>query len=308
VGQAGVFRREVRALGAALEVVECSSPEIRDGLAIRPTDRSVPPLVCVPGCCDAVLDVPLGRVDARAGHAAYDCLCTATSLAQSGEVDAIVTAPLSKAALHLAGYHYPGHTEILAERCASGRFAMMLYLPPGAGAGGRAGLGVVHATLHVALREALAQLTADRVRECCHLAGEGLRWLGCPEPRIGVAAVNPHAGEDGLFGSEEATLIAPAVERARKEGLDVAGPLPVDTLFVRARQGEFDAVVAMYHDQGHIALKLLGMHAAVNVTLGLPITRTSPAHGTAKDIAAEHRADPSGMIAAILTAAQLVRP
>jgi 4-hydroxythreonine-4-phosphate dehydrogenase len=244
-------------------------------------------------------------VDARAGQAAYDALVAATNLALAGAVDAVVTAPLSKAALHMAGRDYPGHTEVLAEKCRSDRVAMMLYLPPRHGVGGRAGLGVVHATLHVALRDALLQLTADRIVECCLLAREGMRGLGASQPRICVCAVNPHAGEGGLFGDEESRLIIPAVASAQADGYNAMGPLPADTALVRARRGEFDAVVAMYHDQGHIALKLLGMHEAVNVTLGLPIIRTSPAHGTAMDIAGKCVAESSGMVAAIETAALL---
>jgi 4-hydroxythreonine-4-phosphate dehydrogenase len=302
VGHPEVFRRIARALGAAMDIRESDSVET--AFADERTN-SADFLVCLRSGADAVLDAPLGKVDARGGQAAFDALVTATDLALAGAVDAVVTAPLSKAALHLAGHRYPGHTEILAEKCGTDRFAMMLYLPPRLGVGGPHGLGVVHATLHVALRDALIQLTSNRVVECCLLAQEGLRRLGAARPRIGVCAVNPHAGEDGLFGDEESRLIAPAVASARTEGCDATGPLPADTLMVRARRGEFDAVVAMYHDQGHIPLKLLGMHEAVNVTLGLPIIRTSPAHGTAIDIAARHVAESSGMLAAIETAAML---
>jgi 4-hydroxy-L-threonine phosphate dehydrogenase PdxA len=172
------------------------------------------------------------------------------------------------------------------------------------------GLGVVHVTLHQSLRSALDDLNTAAIVVKCRLAHDVMRALGCPRPRLGVCALNPHAGEGGLFGDEEKTVIAPAVDAARREGLEVSGPYPADTLMLRARDGEFDAVVAMIHDQGHIALKLLGMHAAVNVTLGLPIVRTSVAHGTAFDKAWQ-TAPPSqpvrheGMIAALLTAAKL---
>lgn len=304
VGHAEVFRREARALDAPLKVVEVRAPaDALQLLETEPALKSLPPLVCLSSCDDAVAEVLPGKLDARAGRAAYDALCAATELALVGAVDAVVTAPLSKAGLHLAGLPYPGHTEILAERCGGGRFAMMLYLPPGPEIGGGSGLGVVHATLHVALRDAIGQLTTERIVACCRLADVGLQEMGAVRPRIGICALNPHAGEEGLFGDEEISIIAPAAELARSLDLDVAGPLPADTLLSRARHGEFDAVVAMYHDQGHIALKLLGMHRAVNVTLGLPIVRTSPAHGTALDIAGKYRAECSGMASAIETAA-----
>jgi 4-hydroxythreonine-4-phosphate dehydrogenase len=184
---------------------------------------------------------------------------------------------------------------------------MMLYLPP------RHieelsdhGLGVVHVTLHQSLRSVFTDLTSEKIAAKCGLVDKVMRRLGVKRPRLAVCALNPHAGEDGLFGDEEVTIIAPAIEEARRSGLDVSGPYPTDTLMLRARDGEFDAVVAMYHDQGHIALKLLGMHSAVNITLGLPIIRTSVAHGTAFDRAWQGTARSEGMVAAVLTAAQLV--
>jgi 4-hydroxythreonine-4-phosphate dehydrogenase len=166
-------------------------------------------------------------------------------------------------------------------------------------------LGVVHVTLHQALRSVFADLTPEAIAVKCRLADGAMRRLGVSVPRLAVCALNPHGGEDGLFGDEERTIIAPAVEAARRAGLDVWGPYPADTLMVRARDGEFDAVVAMYHDQGHIALKLMGMHDAVNITLGLPIVRTSVAHGTAFDRAWQGTVRSDGMIAAIATAAKL---
>ena len=168
-----------------------------------------------------------------------------------------------------------------------------------------AGLGVVHVTLHQSLRSVFEDITPDAIAAKCRLADQVTRRLGVTRPRVAVCALNPHAGEDGLFGDEEKTIIAPAVETVRREGLEVSGPYPTDTLMVRARDGEFDAVVAMYHDQGHIALKLLGMHAAVNITLGLPIVRTSVAHGTAFDRAWQGTARYDGMFAAIRIAARL---
>lgn len=240
------------------------------------------------------------------GEVAFRAIELATQLVQSGQCDGIVTAPISKANLQAAGHDYPGHTELLAELCEVDDFAMMLYLPPGDTTKCPHGLGVVHTTLHTSLRSVFDLLTTDQIAAKCRLADGALRALGAESPRVAAAALNPHAGEQGLFGDEEARLIRPAVELVASEGLNVVGPLPVDTLMGRAAAGEFDAVVAMYHDQGHIALKLLGMHAAVNVTLGLPIVRTSVAHGTAPDLAWKGIAETDGMIAAIRTASQLI--
>jgi 4-hydroxythreonine-4-phosphate dehydrogenase len=226
-------------------------------------------------------------------------------LALDKRIDGIVTAPLSKVALHAAGHHYPGHTELLAEMCGIRDFAMMLYLPPGECVRSAFGLGVAHVTLHQSLRSVFGDLTPLAIVTKCRLASDVMRRLGVERPRVAVCALNPHAGEEGLFGDEERTIIAPAVAEARRAGHNVAGPFPTDTLMMRARDGEFDAVVAMYHDQGHIALKLLGMHAAVNITLGLPIVRTSVAPGTAFDRAWQGAARAEGMVAAILTAAKL---
>jgi 4-hydroxythreonine-4-phosphate dehydrogenase len=273
---------------------------------------TIPCLPCGDAAAEAsAITIEPATIDPRAGQAAYDALILAVDLALAGRVDALVTAPLHKAALWRAGHHYPGHTELLAERCGVPEFAMMLYLGPGEAVRGPAGLGVVHVTLHMALREVFAHLSTAAILCKIKLADSALRrlrkfhGLGDERPRIGVAALNPHAGEEGLFGDEEQTLIAPAVEQARAAGIDATGPLPTDTLMARARDGQFDAVVAMYHDQGHIALKLLNMHGAVNVTLGLPIVRTSVAHGTAFDLAWQGRAEWSGMVAAIRVAAGL---
>ena len=273
---------------------------------------TIPCLACGDAAAEAdAITIEPATIDPRAGQAAYDALILAVDLALAGRVDGIVTAPLHKAALWRAGHHYPGHTELLAERCGVPEFAMMLYLGPGDVVRGPAGLGVVHVTLHMALREVFAQLNTAAILSKIKLADTALRrlrqfhGLSDERPRIGVAALNPHAGEEGLFGDEEQTLIAPAVEQARAAGIDATGPLPTDTLMARARDGQFDAVVAMYHDQGHIALKLLNMHGAVNVTLGLPIVRTSVAHGTAFDLAWQGRAEWSGMVEAIRVAAGL---
>lgn len=248
-----------------------------------------------------------GEMNAATGEAAYQAIVQAARLTLAGGCDAIVTAPISKAALQAAGHDYPGHTELLAELCGVDDFAMMLYLPKALAPATRAGLGVVHVTLHQSLRSAIDSLSTEAITEKCHLAHNAAVAHGVEKPRIGVAALNPHGGEGGLFGDEEQRLIAPAVVAARDAGVDASGPHPVDTLMGRAVAGEFDAVVAMYHDQGHIALKLLGMHGAVNITLGLPIVRTSVAHGTAPDKAWKGIAETGGLIAAIESAAALAK-
>jgi len=255
---------------------------------------------------DDCLDVEVGQVDWRAGAAAYVWLVAATKLALSHKIDAIVTAPIHKKALELAGLHYPGHTEILAEECGVDEFAMMLYVPPGRGVGGRYGLGCAHVTLHTSIRSVPQLLRIDEIRDTTVLVSNFLRQVGCEHPRIGVCALNPHAGEHGRFGDEEEKLIRPAIQEALEIGIDAHGPIPADALMRRAIHGEFDGVAAMYHDQGHIALKLVAFNQAVNVTLGLPIIRTSPSHGTAFDIAGRGQADASGMIAAMATALRLV--
>jgi 4-hydroxythreonine-4-phosphate dehydrogenase len=242
--------------------------------------------------------VVAGQVSALAGRAAYDFLCTAIDRTRAGEADGIVTAPLHKEGLRAAGLSYPGHTEILAERTDTPRYGMMLYTE---------GLGVVHVTLHMALRDVFRHLSTRAVLDKTRLLDGILRRLIGRPPRLGVAALNPHASDGGLFGDEEEQIIRPAVDLGRREGIEAAGPLPADTLFGRARRGEFDGVVAMYHDQGHIALKLLGGLHAVNVTLGLPLVRTSVAHGTAYDIAGRGVADASSLVEAARVAARLAR-
>jgi 4-hydroxythreonine-4-phosphate dehydrogenase len=297
LGHPEVMRSAVKLVGSPLRV-EASTQGLGDPDVIS----------CLPVGADDVLEVTTSELDRRTGQAAYEAVVRAARGAISGEFDGLVTAPLSKAAMHAAGHRYPGHTELLAELCGVDDFAMMLYLPPEEVPHCPAGLGVAHVTLHMALRDVFAQLSPAAILAKCQLASTVMqRGFGLERPRIGVCALNPHAGEDGLFGDEEARIIAPAVEHARKAGICVEGPFPTDTLMGRARDGEFDAVVAMYHDQGHIALKLLAMHRAVNITLGLPIVRTSVAHGTAFDRAWQGTAEASGMIAALLTAAQLAK-
>ena len=295
VGHPEIMRRAADLLSADVEVVEISAPE-----DARPAPSRIPVLT---GCSDDVLSIKPATVDPRCGRAAYDCVLSAAELALAGRVDAITTAPLNKAAMHRAGIEYPGHTEILAELCGVDDYAMMLYLRRDHDAS--RGLGVVHVTLHMALWDVFSHLSAGAVLAKTRLIDRVMTDLNGARPKVGVCALNPHAGEQGSFGDEEQTMIRPAVVRARDAGIDVAGPLPADTLLARAAEGDFDAVVAMYHDQGHIAIKLLGMHRAVNITLGLPIVRTSVAHGTAFDLAWQGRAKSTGMVEAIGVAARL---
>lgn len=303
VGCPEYLRQAIELLGldAELSVVEIASAQ-----EAAPSPALIP---CLAVDNEQAEPVERAAVSAAGGQAAYEALALATQLAVEEQVDGIVTAPLNKEALHLAGHDFPGHTELLAELCGVERTAMMLYMPASVDGVGPAGLGVVHVTLHMAMRDVFDNITQETVLDHIGLIDEMSRRLSGSAadftPRIGVCALNPHAGEAGLFGDEELRIIAPAVEEAIAEGKQVVGPLPADTLMVRAAASEFDAVVAMYHDQGHIALKLLDMRRAVNVTLGLPIVRTSVAHGTAFDRAWQGTADATGMVEAISTAAQL---
>jgi 4-hydroxythreonine-4-phosphate dehydrogenase len=288
VGDPAWLRRAAQSAGARLEIVP-----VRHPAAVAPSPDVAPCLTATDADLSAVEP---GRVTAAGGRAAYDFLCAAIDRTLAGEADGIVTAPLHKEGLHAAGVRHPGHTEILAERCGVRQFAMVLY---------QDGLAVAHVTLHMALRDVFGHLSAEAVLDKARLL-DGLLWrlLG-QKPRLGVAALNPHASDGGLFGDEEATIIRPGVEAARAEGIDASGPWPSDTLFVRARGGAFDGVVAMYHDQGHIALKLLGGLRAVNISAGLPLVRTSVAHGTAYDIAGRGIADATSLIEAARVAAKL---
>jgi 4-hydroxythreonine-4-phosphate dehydrogenase len=247
--------------------------------------------------------LPEATISAAGGKAAADAVLAAWDAVQRGMAEAVVTGPLNKEALHAAGYDVPGHTELLARSCGrhDDAVSMMLWLPSDQG-----GLGVVHATLHEPIRTAVARLTPEGIAAAGRRLAAVLARLLDRRPRIAVAALNPHGGEGGLFGDEEPRIVAPAVAALKAEGLDATGPLPADTLFLRASQGEFDGVVALYHDQGHIPIKLLGMHRAVNITLGLPFIRTSVAHGTGFDIVGQGKADPASLLAAIRAAAKLV--
>jgi len=253
------------------------------------------PVVYAPDHLDAF--VP-GRVSAEAGQAAYDTLVRAVDDARAGRVEAIATAPISKLALAQAGLPWKGHTDLLAHLCGVDRVVMMFHAPA---------LNVALITVHVPLAEVPRLLTHDAVTSTIELVARELPRFGISRPRLALAGLNPHAGEDGVLGVEDGRVLAPAVATCRARGIDVVGPLPADTVFVRASRGEFDAVVACYHDQGLIPVKLLAFGTSVNVTLGLPIVRTSVDHGTAFDIAGQGKADPGSMIEAVLLAAQLAR-
>jgi 4-hydroxythreonine-4-phosphate dehydrogenase len=303
IGSRSMLERAISMIGGRLDVTSIDRPE-----QAEPSLHQIP---CLEVAAPEVAEITPGQIDSRAGRAAYQFLLAAIDLAMEGQIDAITTLPLNKESLRAAGVRYPGHTEILGWRCGVQNLAMMLHLSDtgacDAPSEQAAGLGVVHATLHVPLRAVFELLTIERILQTIELADAGMRPLtGGRAPRVAVAGLNPHAGENGLFGDEELSLIAPAVARARSVGVDATGPIAADTLFARALSGEFDSVVAMYHDQGHVALKTIGFDQAVNVTLGLPIVRTSVAHGTAFDIAWQSRARPASLIQAVQVAARLV--
>jgi 4-hydroxythreonine-4-phosphate dehydrogenase len=237
-----------------------------------------------------------GRPSAEGGQAAYEAVAAAVGDALEKKVDAIATGPLSKQGLAMAGHPWKGHTDLLAHLTGASRVAMMFWSPR---------LRVVLATVHIPLADVPAALTAERLRDAVELSQLEMPRFGVPAPRIAVAALNPHAGEAGLIGHEEETVMRPAIDALRGQGIDVTGPFPADTLFVRAARGEFDVIIAAYHDQGLIPVKLLGFGTAVNVTLGLPIIRTSVDHGTAYDIAGKNEADEGSLVEAVQLAARL---
>ncbi len=299
-GHPEILQRAVTLCRSGAEIVPVNSPDE----SVLGTLGRIP---CIPCGDDNVKRVRPGVVDAWAGEAAFQAIASATDAALAGKIDAVVTAPIHKGAMNLAGHHFPGHTELLAHRCGVSDFAMMLYLPPGENIVSKNGLAVVHVTLHTAMRKIFDVITVDSVLAKARLADKFMRSImdGGKRPKIGVCSLNPHAGEEGLFGSEEIEIIRPAVEKAAAGEIEIDGPFPADTIMIDARNGKYDAVVAMFHDQGHIALKLLGMHRAVNITLGLPIIRTSVAHGTAFDKAWKGTADTGSMIEAVRVAAKL---
>jgi 4-hydroxythreonine-4-phosphate dehydrogenase len=289
VGDARVMARAVELVGAAL------IPRAIGQVSEANFDSAAPDVLDM-GNVD-VDALEWGQVSAAAGRASVDYIEKATGLAQTGQVDAIATGPINKAALKAAGVPFIGHTELLAALTGENRVTTMLATP---------GLRVVHVTRHVPVAEVARQITRENVLETTRLTDVGLKQMGLPAPRLAVAALNPHGGDDGLMGREELDAIGPAVEAARAEGIDAHGPIPADSVFFRAIRGEFDAVVAMYHDQGHIPIKTHGFERSVTVTLGLPIVRTSVDHGTAFDIAWQGVAREESMVEAICLAAQLV--
>ncbi|MBR9762098.1 MAG: 4-hydroxythreonine-4-phosphate dehydrogenase PdxA [Rhodobacteraceae bacterium] len=239
---------------------------------------------------------PVAEISAASGQAAYDSILAAIQAAKAGQIAGIVTAPIHKEALSRAGIGYPGHTEMLADHGGAARVAMMLANDD---------IRTVLVTIHMSLRHAIEAADFDAQMAAIRLAHEGGQSLGIKAPRVAVAGLNPHAGEGGLFGDEEITIIRPAIEAARAEGIDASGPWPGDTVFMQARKGAFDVVVAQYHDQGLIPVKYLGLEKGVNITLGLPFVRTSPDHGTAFDIAGKGIADPESLQTALDYAARL---
>jgi len=240
----------------------------------------------------------IGKVNKMAARAAVDYIKKTVFLAKKGEIDAIVTAPVNKKGLQRAGFRFPGHTELLAHLTKTKNYAMMLVGGP---------LRVILITTHLPLSKVSSSLSREKIYQTIKLAWDNMRYFGVKKPRIGVAGLNPHAGEEGLFGKEEKKFIIPAVEKAKKKGIKVEGPIPPDTIFHRALKGEFDVVVAMYHDQGLIPLKMLAFDKGVNITLGLPIIRTSVDHGTAYEIAGKRIANPRSLIKAIKLAAKLTK-
>ncbi|HEX2546983.1 MAG TPA: 4-hydroxythreonine-4-phosphate dehydrogenase PdxA [Ramlibacter sp.] len=256
-----------------------------------------------PGTIDCIdlglipADLPFGRISPIAGDAAFQYIKRAAALAQAGEIDAICTAPLNKEALHAGGHKYPGHTEMLAHLTGVEEVSMMLVAPK---------LRVIHVTTHMGIIDAIRKIEPGLVQRTIERGHATLLKAGIAKPRIGVCGINPHAGENGLFGyGEEEEKIIPAVQVLQARGLDVTGPLPADTLFYRAGRGDFDLVVAMYHDQGHGPVKVLGLEAGVNVTVGLDVIRTSVDHGTAFDIAGKGIADDGSMVEAMRQAIEL---
>ena len=237
-----------------------------------------------------------GIIQSASGKTAFEAIRKAVELAKNKEIDTIVTAPLNKEALHLAGFKYPGHTEILADLTDTKDYAMLLYDKK---------LSVIHISTHISLLEAITGLKRERIEKVIELANVIMKRLLIGEPRIAVAGINPHAGENGLFGNEEIREIIPAIKKMKENGINVEGPCPPDTVFLQAIKGKYDIVVAMYHDQGHIPLKLIGFNSGVNITVGLPFVRTSVDHGTAFEIAWQGKANENSMMEAIKLAEKL---
>ncbi|RAS83623.1 4-hydroxythreonine-4-phosphate dehydrogenase PdxA [Priestia endophytica] len=290
IGDAKILKRAVGLLESSAEIREIH--DVKEGKFIHG----------VINCLSLDLlpeNLPFGKVSPEAGSAAFKFIEKAIHLAKEKAIHAICTAPLNKEALHKGGYSYPGHTEILAELTDTKSYSMMLSSPK---------LKVIHLTTHVGLRKAIDLINPERTYTVVKLAHETLRRAGYSAPKIAVCGINPHAGENGLFGEgEEEEKLVPAIEKAVNEGMNVTGPYPADTLFFRAVRGDFDIVIACYHDQGHVPIKVLGLEEGVNITVGLNggIIRTSVDHGTAFDIAGTGVVDERSMLAAIASAAEL---
>jgi 4-hydroxythreonine-4-phosphate dehydrogenase len=288
IGDAKIMRRAVDIVGSALKVrtVDLVADAGKDAGVLDVLDFDNLPA-----------DLPFATVDARAGKAAYEYVAKGVEMAMAGQIDAIVTAPLNKEAMNLGGYHYAGHTEILGALSGTKDYAMMLVGGP---------LRVIHVSTHVSLREACNRTKQARVLKVIELADESCKLLGIAEPRVAVAGLNPHAGEAGMFGTEEIEEIIPAIEAAKARGICATGPIAPDTVFYRtALKGHFDIVVCMYHDQGHIPMKVLSFETGVNVTVGLPFIRTSVDHGTAFGKAGKGTADHRSLNESILLGAKM---
>lgn len=289
-GDAAQLKRLSKIIGADVEIHTITSPKEANP---SPDRIEVIDLNVVPE------DVEFGKVQAVCGDAAYRYIAAAVEAHKAHEIQAIVTAPLNKEALHASGCPHPGHTEILANLTDTKNYSMMLV--------GK-NLRVIHVSTHVSLRRACDLVKQDREYDVIRLADETMKLMGFENPRIAVSGLNPHCGEDGLFGTEDTEEIVPAVAKARSEGINVVGPIAPDTVFHRAaNKNEFDIVVVQYHDQGHIPLKVLGFSSGVNVTVGLPIIRTSVDHGTAFEIAGKGIADPESMLVALQIGAQMAK-
>lgn len=288
IGDAERLRQAGKIVGVSLAINTVAKPS--EG-KYKPGTVDVIDLAVVP------TDLPFGKLSPAGGEAAYRFIERAAQLALAGEADAICTAPLNKEALWAAGHKFPGHTELLASLTNTAEVSMMLVAPK---------LRVIHVTTHIGLLDAIAKINPGLVERTIARAHDTLLKAGIADPKIGVCAINPHAGEHGLFGhGEEEQKIEPAVRACQQRGWRVEGPLPADTLFFRAGRGDFDCVVAMYHDQGHGPIKVLGIEAGVNITVGLPVVRTSVDHGTAFDIAGTGQADERSMLEALRQAIEL---
>jgi 4-phospho-D-threonate 3-dehydrogenase / 4-phospho-D-erythronate 3-dehydrogenase len=288
IGDAGRLRKAAAITKVTLPIHSVTAPS---EAPFSPEAIDCLDLDCIPG------DLPFGKLSKIAGDGAYRFIAKAVELAMAGSIHAVCTAPLNKEALHAGGHLFPGHTELLAALSGTREVSMMLSTPK---------MRVIHVTTHIGLLDAIERIEPGLVERTIRRGNDALLKAGVARPHVGVCGINPHAGEHGLFGrGEEELKIQPAIDAARRSGIDVEGPLPADTLFFRAGRGDFDLVVAMYHDQGHGPVKVLGLEAGVNITIGLPFVRTSVDHGTAFDIAGTGKADERSLIEALRQAVQL---